>query len=243
AFVVAATAWWLATAGETEAGWLADYVAARGGERLARDRATAQNWVREGDGSEADRRRGASELLTVGLAKETAAVESTRSLGASDAARSRALASLRAVATPLSDGLASPEATDPVLSRLAARTPRKTVATLAEWMALEHQVTVKHQAQARADRDAKEKDQEGRRSGRIKKGSPPPRSEDEGESLSPLMEAAVMNRVDGKTNAADIARAVCAEALSAGWWYYGKTNPELVEKYLTREVKDGLLAW
>ena len=35
-----------------------------------------------------------------------------------------------------------------------------------------------------------------------------------------------MNRVDGKTNAADIARAVCAEALSAGWWYYGKTTPE-----------------
>ena len=52
-----------------------------------------------------------------------------------------------------------------------------------------------------------------------------------------------MNRVDGKTNAAEIARAVCAEALSAGWWYYGKTTPELVEKYLTRQVKDGLLAW
>jgi hypothetical protein len=57
------------------------------------------------------------------------------------------------------------------------------------------------------------------------------------------MEAAAMNRIDGKTNAADIARAVCAEALSAGWWYYGKTTPELVEKFLTRQVRDGLAAW
>jgi hypothetical protein len=243
AFVVAATAWWLATAGEAEAGWLADYVAARGGERLARDRATAQNWIREGDGSEADRRRGASELASVGLAKEAAAVESTRSLGASEAARSRALGSLRSVAAPLSEGLAGPAGTDPVLSRLAARTPRRTVSTLSEWMALEHQVTLRHQAQARADRDAKEKDEEARRSGRVKKGSPAPPPDDEGEKLSPLMEAAVVNRVDGKTNAADISRAVCAEALSAGWWYYGKTTPELIEKYLTRQVKDGLLAW
>ena len=243
AFVVAATAWWLASAGEAEAGWLADYVAARGAERLARDRATAQNWIREGDGSEADRRRGASELVAVGLARELAAVESTRSLGASDAARSRALASLRAVATPLSEGLTSGAAPDPVLSRLAARTPRRTVATLSEWMALEHEVAARHVAKARSDRDAKEKDEEARRSGRAKKGAPAPPSDDEGDPLSPLMGAAVMNRVDGKTDASEIARAVCAEALSAGWWYYGKTTPELVEKFLARQVKDGLLAW
>ena len=31
-----------------------------------------------------------------------------------------------------------------------------------------------------------------------------------------------MNWIDGKTNAAEIARRVCAEALSAGWWYYGE---------------------
>jgi len=242
AFVVAATAWWLASAGEAEAGWLADYVAARGAGRLARDRATAQNWIREGSGSEADRRRAASELASVGLAKETAAVESTRALGATDAARSRALASLRAAAAPLAEGLTAPAAEDPVLSRLAARTPRRAASTLSEWMALEHETDVKRAAQARAERDAKEKDEEARRSGRVKKDAPA-RSPDDDEKLSPLMEAAVMNRVDGRTNAADISRAVCAEALSAGWWYYGKTTPELVEKFLARQVKDGLLAW
>jgi hypothetical protein len=244
AFVIAATAWWLATAGEAEASFLADYVAARSGERLGRDRATAQSWIRDGEGSEADRHRGANELLTVGLAKELAAVESTRSLGASEAARTRGASTLRAVAPPLSEGFASPAAADPVLSRLAAKTPRRTVATLAEWMKLEQEVTARHAAQARSDRDAKEKDEEARRSGRVKKGTPArPSGDEEGEKLSPLMAAAVMNRVDGKTNAADIARAVCAEALSAGWWYYGKTTPELVEKYLAAQVKDGLLAW
>ncbi|HTR02998.1 MAG TPA: M28 family peptidase [Thermoanaerobaculia bacterium] len=243
AFVVAATAWWLASAGEAEAGWLADYVASRGAARLARDRATAQNWVREGEGSETDRRRAANELVTVGLTKEVAAVESTRTLGASEAARSRAVASLRAAAAPLADGLSSPATPDPALARLAGRTPRRAVSTLSAWMALEHETGLKRAVQARADREAKEKDEEARRSGRARKGAAAPPAADDGEKLSPLMEAAVMNRVDGKTNAADISRAVCAEALSAGWWYYGKTTPELVEKFLTRQVKDGLLAW
>ena len=117
------------------------------------------------------------------------------------------------------------------------------MATLSEWMALEHAVAVKREAKARPDRDAKEKDEEARRSGHARKGSPASPSDDEVGRLSPLMEAAVMNRVDGKTNAAEIARAVCAEALSAGWWYYGKTTPELVEKFLARQVKDGLLVW
>lgn len=243
AFVVAATAWWLATAGEAEAGWLADYVAARGGERLGRDRATALNWIRDGDASDADRRRGANELLAMGLAKELAAVESTRSLGASDPARAHATASLRAVAAPMSEGLAAPPASDPVLSRLASRTPRRAAATLSDWMKLEQDVAVKHAAEARSEREAKEKDEEARRSGRVKKAAARPSDDEDGEKLSPLMAAAVMNRVDGKSNAAEIARAVCAEALSAGWWYYGKTTPELVEKYLTRQVKDGLLVW
>jgi hypothetical protein len=150
---------------------------------------------------------------------------------------------LRAVGGPLSEGFASPAAADPALSRLTGRTPRRPVATLAEWMTLEHEVGLKRAAKARADRDAKEKDEEARKAGRTKKGAPSQPPEDEGETLGPLMAAAVMNRVDGKTNAADIARAVCGEALSAGWWYYGKTTPELVEKYMTKQVKDGLLVW
>jgi hypothetical protein len=246
AFVIAATAWWLATAGEAEATWLTDYVSGRAAERLARERVTAQTWLRDGEGTETERQRAAGDLFLVALDKEAAAVDSTRALGAPDAARSKAVTSLRAVAGPIAQGLPSvpDRASDPVLSRLAAKTPRRPVATLSEWLALEHDVASKRRDRSRSERDAKDRDEEARKSGKGKKAaSPAPSSDDEGEKLSPLMEAAVMNRIDGKTNAADIARAVCAEALSAGWWYYGKTTPELVEKFLTKQVKDGLAVW
>ena len=246
AFVIAATAWWLAGAGEAEATGLADYVSARAAERLARERVTAQTWLRDGEGTETERHRAAGDLFLIALDKEVAAVDSTRTLGAPDAARSRAVASLRAVAGPIAQGLPSvpDRASDPALSRLTGKTPRRPVSTLSDWLKLEHDVAQKRRAQARSERDAKERDEEARRSGKGKKpAGSTPSSDDEGEKLSPLMEAAVMNRIDGKTNAADIARAVCAEALSAGWWYYGKTTPELVEKFLAKQVKDGLAVW
>ncbi len=247
AFVVAATAWWLANAGDAEATWLADYVAGRAAERLGRERVTAENWLRDGDGTEAERRRAAGDLFLVALDKEVAAIESTRALGAPDAARSRAVTSLKAVAGPIAQSLPSTpdRGADPVLTRLAARTPRRPVATLSEWMALEHEVTGKRHAAERSQRDAKEKEEEARKAGRGKKPASPaaPAADEDAEKLSPLMQAAVMNRIDGKTNAADIARAVCAEALSAGWWYYGKTTPALVEQFLAKQAKDGLVAW
>jgi Peptidase family M28 len=247
AFVVAATAWWLASAGEPEADFLARFVAARGAERLGRDLATAEAWMSNGEGTEAGRANAAHDLLAVALAKEHAAVESTEALGSSRDVRAAASTVLDGVAQTMRQRIpaAGPanHGSDPARDRLTARIPRRAVANLSAWMALEHEVASRHQAQARSDRDAKEKDEEARRAGRGPKGPPARSSEDDGEKLSPLMEAAVMNRVDGKTNAAEIARAVCAEALSAGWWYYGKTTPELVEKYLTRQVKDGLLAW
>ena len=244
AFVVAATAWWLATAGDTEANALARFVAARGSERLGRDLATAEAWISGGEGTEAERADAAQNLLTVALAKEKAAVDSTGALGASRDVRGAASTLLDGVAQTLRQRIpAATPSGDPARQRLAARTPRRAAATLSDWMALEHEVGVKRDAAARAEREAKEKDEEARRSGRARKPAPARASDEEGEKLSPLMAAAVMNRVDGRTNAGDIARAVCAEALSAGWWYYGKTTPELVEKYLEKQAKDGLIVW
>jgi hypothetical protein len=244
AFVVAATAWWLATVGEAEANALARFVAARGSERLGRDLATAEAWIAGGEGTEAERLDAAQNLITVALAKEKAAVDSTAALGASREVRGAGATLLDGVAQSLRQRM--PSATppsDPARQRLAARIPRRAAATLSDWVALEHEVDVKREAAARAEREAKEKDEEARRADRVKKASPARPSDDEGEKLSPLMAAAVMNRIDGKTNAGDIARAVCAEALSAGWWYYGKTTPALVEQYLDKQAKDGLISW
>jgi hypothetical protein len=61
--------------------------------------------------------------------------------------------------------------------------------------------------------------------------------------LSNLMQFAVMNGIDGKADAGEIARRVGAEALSAGSWYYGEATPEMVEKFLETQAKDGLIVW
>ncbi|MGH9367290.1 MAG: hypothetical protein ACRD3M_06425, partial [Thermoanaerobaculia bacterium] len=132
---------------------------------------------------------------------------------------------------------------DPAEERLKARTPKKAVATLGEWMKLEHRVRQKREEERRARRE------EARRAAAAPAGKPgkkppaPPPSAPPDRKLSPLMQDEVMNWVDGRTDAATIARRACAEALAAGSWYYGDTTPELVEKFLEQQVKDGLIVW
>lgn len=249
AFVVAATAWWLATADSGEVGFLASFVAARGAERLGRDLATAEAWISSGSGSEQERRRWAGNLLEVALAKEIAAVESSRAIAApasaDDAAIAERTALLRNVALSLKQrlGTAPSAITAPALERLAKRTPRLGSATLDAWMALEVRVSEKRRAERRLRRDEKERAGALRKAGKTPAKAKTPADDDEGPSLSPLMATEAMNWVDGKTSAADIARRVCAEALSAGWWYYGEATPELVEKFFEKQAKDGLITW
>ncbi len=246
AFIVAATAWWLANAEAKDVPFLAGYVAARGSERLARDLAAAETWIRDGRGTEEERLRAAADLLAVSQMVEAAAVESARSLGpAPDASVSASAASLRAAGANLAARLpARPANEDPALARLAAKTPRFAVTTLDAWMALEKRVAEKRAADKRAERERKEAAEAARRNPKTgAKAAPAPAPEDESPKLSPLMGSAAMSWIDGKTNAADIARRVCAEALSAGWWYYGQTTPAMVEKFFEQQAKDGLIAW
>lgn len=57
------------------------------------------------------------------------------------------------------------------------------------------------------------------------------------------MQFAAMNWIDGKRDAAEVARRVGAEAMSAGSWYYGDVAPEIVERFLDSQAKDGLIVW
>ncbi len=246
AYVVAASAWWLANAGTAEVPFLAAFVAARGAERLGRDLATAQVWIESGTGASEDRRAVAANLLDAGLEKELAAVDSVRAIGpisgTDPAAIADGKASLRSFQASLKARVAGPAWADPALARLASRTPRYAVSTLDAWMALEHRVSEKRRAERRAKRDRKEQEEALRKSGKKAK-APASADEDDETGLSPLMKTEAMNWVDGRTSAADIARRVCAEALSAGRWYYGEATPALVEKFLETQVKDGLVAW
>ncbi len=245
AFVVAATAWWLANADAGDVDFLSRFVAARASERLARDLATAESWIRDGSGAPEERLRAASDLLAVSQAIETAAVESSRSIGpAPDSAVAEGTASLRACAAALAARLpARPGTEDPVLARLASKTPRFAVSTLDAWMALEKQVADKRDGAKRAARERREASASAGAKTRTGASGKAPTPEDDGPKLSPLMGSAAMGWIDGRTSAAEIARRVCAEALSAGWWYYGRTTPELVEKFFQQQVADGLIVW
>ena len=246
-FVVAATAWWLANAGAEDVPFLASFVAARGTERMARNLATAQTWIREGRGTEEERRRAAADLLAVSQAIEESAVASAQALGpAPESAVAQAVESVKSAGSALAARLPGrPPAEDAALARLAAQTPRFAVTNLDAWMALEERVKEKREADGRAEREKKEKDEAAARSVAARKGdrTPVPAPAADSVKLSPLMSTAALSWIDGRRNAADIARRVCAEALAAGWWYYGETTPALVEKFLTEQVRDGLLAW
>ncbi len=255
AFVVASTAWWLANAGAPEAAYLAAHVAGRGIARLGSDFVTGLARIASSTPPRPADYRAAANLLAVSVLKESAAVDSVRALGPVDAEvlRSRVApieqaarelqALLLAAFRERSGGSAPVQSPDPAETRLGKRLPRRAVGTLDEWMALQTKVLGRRADETRLRRDEREAAEAPATSGRRRtaaKASPPPAEE---KTLSPLMQFAVMNWIDGKRDAAVIARRVEAEAISAGSWYYGEVTAELVERFLERQAKDGLIVW
>jgi hypothetical protein len=259
AFVVAATAWWLANADGKAASALASFVTARGLSRLGNDFAVALAGISVGNPKDGDYHAGAN-LLSVSLRREKAALESCRALapagsgesGGAQETLSQGKAALEQAARQMQAQLSSTfrlaagrepaPLADPVLQRLAKRVPRRAVATLDEWMKLKERVGDKREAEARAKREERERlaaAKERRGTRKPAKGPAEPKVA----KLSNLMQFAVMNGIDGKVDAGEIARRVGAEALSAGSWYYGEATPEMVEKFLETQAKDGLIVW
>ena len=196
--------------------------------------------------------RAAANLLAVSLEREVASVRSASALAPvpDDALASR-IAPLEQAARELqallvasyrerSGGREAGDAPDPAEVRLGKRVPRRGVATLAEWLDLSEKVRDKRAEEERAKREARDAATAPDR-GRKRTGTPAPPADEP--TLTSLMQFAAMNWIDGKRNAAEIARRVQAEALSAGAWYYGEVTPELVEKFFERQAKDGLIVW
>jgi hypothetical protein len=222
-------------AGGTEAAGLAPFVMARGLERIARDAGTAAEWMRSGKGEPSERLRTARDLLDASIEKEEATIASVRTLAPLDAAVASALASRqdewRAAARTIRDAVlprAAPAAAagksgrSDAEVRLEKKVPKKAAETLNAWLALERRAAEKRSSEARARREQ-------------------PVREPEEKKLTALMQFEALNWVDGNTDAATIARRVCAEALSAGAWYYGECTPEMVEKFFESEERDGLI--
>jgi hypothetical protein len=245
AFIVAATALWLANAGAREAAALASFVAARGVERLARDAATAAAWMRSGAGTDAERLRAAAILMAASLEREEATIASIRDLAPDDSTitlESRRLElqkAARAIDASIAPDVAAVTPPSEAERRLEKRVPKKSAGNLSDWLALQRRV-----ADRRGEEVRKRREQGEAAAGNVKgKARLPERPEPEETRLTPLMQWEAMNWVDGKTDGATIARRVCAEALSAGLWYYGACTPETVERFFEAQAKDGLITW
>ena len=251
AFVVAATAWWLANAGSAEAAQAASYVAGRALARLGRDFATGLARIASSRPPRNEDYRAAANLIAVSLEKESESVRSVSALApvrdevlrlriaALEQAARELQALLVANFTEFSEGRKPTDTPGAAEQRLAKRIPKRATATLAEWLDLQEKVREKRAEEDRAKREAREAAAEAPPKRRTRAAEPPP----DDKTLTSLMQFAAMNWIDGKRNAAEIGRRVEAEALSAGTWYYGEVTPELVEKFFERQARDGLIRW
>ncbi len=254
AFIVAATALWLANAGAPEAAYLASHVAGRAIGRLGSDFATGLARIASSAPPREADYRAAANLLAVSAEKEFAAIDSVRALAPVDAETlrsrvapleqaSRELQALLVAAFRERSGGNAPSDPLPATGTPAAkRVPKRVVATLDAWMALQEKVRERRADEARRLRDDREAMEPSATAGRRRAAPKPPPPAAEG-ALSPLMQFAVMNWIDGKRDAGEIARRVEAESMSAGSWYYGEVTSDRVEKFLERQAKDGLIVW
>ena len=219
AVAVAATAYYIAWAGDAEGPPLAAHVMAQGRARHGRELAVAAELIRQAPAPAraAAWRRGVS-LVREGLARERRALESVlalapegpktpaavAALAASQPGESSAEAQLLPVWTAITGERAAPaEELTAREAELAARVP-----------ALVDDVRL-HIDQRRT----------------VKR---PP-------MLHALMAYEALNFVDGSRSVLDIARAVAAEADAAGEWYYGRVEVDDIASYLDSAAAAGLV--
>jgi hypothetical protein len=219
AVAVAASAYYLATAGDAELPVLASFMYGRGLERMSRDATTAMAMTAAAPSDRRAEMYGhAANLVREAARRERRALESARVLAPPDGAGQR------------------------VLSRMVAQLPTDTMAEgrlAAFWASLTGQPTVPMVAPSRERQAQAEKvpvavdDVKGflERRGKIKRP----------DGLHPLMFYEAINFVDGTRTYFDVYRAVTAEADHVGSWYYGTVTFEDVASALDSAVEAGVL--
>jgi hypothetical protein len=220
AFLVAAAALFAANAGDEDVPALADEVYARAVRRLGRDLASGTAHVRgKKGGSFAQSYREAKNLLERATEREERALLSVRAFasagGRNAAALERKAASLRSLAAGLIRELDA-------AYLLAAGVPALPAPALSP---LEREMA------GRVPVNVESLDEYFSRRG-WSVGFP---------GLHPIMAKECYCFVDGRRSYLDIFRAVQAEALSAGEFYYGRVTPEAVKALLDQGVGKGAL--
>jgi len=217
AFIVAATAYFIASAGEPEAVRLSALLQAGAQRRLSRNSAAAiLRLADETAGSPADRYRDATLLLEVVSARELAAIDSARALMGEGGSGQTQLAGVRQRVEALGGMLRSDleqfyRASHGTLPRLEP-TPQEKAAgeRVPEW-AVPLAESLKLTQAARV------------------------------EGLHPFYVMEVRNLIDGRRSTFDIYCTVRAASLSAGEWYYGSVSLPKVNEVLEKAEEAGAI--
>ena len=216
AFVVAATAYFIASAGEPELVGLSALMQAGAQRRLSRDGAAAiMRLADEGAGSPAERYRDATLLLEVASARELAAVDSAGAL-VEGGSGEKQIAGVRQRVEAFGALLRSDleqfyRASYRTLPGLELTPPEKTAgARVPEWaVPLVESLKLIQRAGL--------------------------------EGLHPFYVMEVRNLIDGRRSTLDIYRTVRAASLSAGEWYYGSVSLAKVNEVLEKGEKAGAI--
>jgi hypothetical protein len=219
AVAVAASAYYLATAGDAHLPALATEMYGRALERMSRDATTAMKMIASAPASERPAFYArAANLVREAARRERRALETVHLLGTRDGPASRPVASL--IEQLPTDAVAE--------SRVAAFWAALTGETEAPKIAVSpDRATLAEKVPMLVDDVAGFLD----RRGKIKR----PRT------LHSLMVYETLNFVDGTRTYFDIYRAVTAEADAAGGWYYGAVSFEDVAEVLESAVEAGIM--
>jgi hypothetical protein len=198
AFIVAATGYFLASAGESDMGPLSSLLLGGSQERLARDSATALARIQDASaGKPASRYRDAAMLMEIASWRELTAIDSAFVFASKESAGGELLSSVRTAVESLAELLRKDvdrffeESTG---SKPTADLPPEEVAAgkrVPEWAVSLRDSLVKL------------------------------READDVGGLHPFYVMEVHNLINGKRSILDIYRTVRAASLSAGEWYYG----------------------
>lgn len=222
ALVVAAATLYLANAGDKEVREMAGYIAAAGHQRIWRDLQNGLNLVRHAA------RDGCVKAL------ESAYWEAENLVRQAVVREARALASLSAFEVPASGWERTRQA-------LLNEEP----AYLAQLVEL-YGLTTGHRPPGRAqptDADKKCGARVPQNAATVQQYLDRRDNMKSVPGIHPLMRYEVLNFIDGKNSCLEIYRAVRAEALAAGAWYYGQVTVEDVIKVLESAVEAQMIAW
>ena len=222
AFIVAATAYTVASLGESNVGRLAALLQGGAQTRLGRDGASAlARLMDESAGSNSSRYKDAEMLLSVSTAREIATVDSALVLVSPGGAGERLLKQVRVRVKNL--GRTLQEDVDAFYEERTGQAPRSERSP--DEKAAAERVPERTMSLA----ESLEK--------RMRRGGPGGGVE----GLDRLYQTEVRNLVDGERTVLDIYRTVRAASLSAGEWYYGPVELDDVVAVLEASEKSGAI--